>query len=207
MEGRAYFQASIIQRIRSWLKIYEQAMVNEQSISASTLRHRENKQISWRPPEEGWIQIQTDGSVISPTSKAVAGGLLRAFVCNLGACSITDAELKGAAEGLSLAWLMGFKKILLNLDSMTAISIINSGEDDHRHNLLANHIRELIDREWEVKVPHVYRESNFAADYLACIGHDFPFGTHPVDVSDPKLCSWLSYDVMGITHDRFVSMN
>ncbi|CAI0400893.1 unnamed protein product [Linum tenue] len=49
-----------------------------------------------------------------------------AFTCNLGVCSITRAELKGAAEGLELAWHKGYRKVELNLDSSTTINIIKT---------------------------------------------------------------------------------
>ncbi|CAI0376601.1 unnamed protein product [Linum tenue] len=142
------------------------------------------KQISWKPPREGWTQVQTDGSVYTSTGVAAAGGLLRdhlggcskAFVCNLGRCSLTSAELKAAAIRLKIAWEEGHRKVELNLDSKTAISIIlGSEDDDHRHGLLAASIRVLLNLDWEVKISHVFREMNVAADYLANVGHRFTF--------------------------------
>ncbi|CAL1386502.1 unnamed protein product [Linum trigynum] len=35
---------------------------------------------------------------------------------NLGACSITRAELRGAMEGLQLAWNLRFRRVQLELD-------------------------------------------------------------------------------------------
>ncbi|CAI0385762.1 unnamed protein product [Linum tenue] len=107
-----------------------------------------------------------------------------AFVCNLGKCSITSAELKGAVTGLRLAWDKGYRRVHLNLDSTTAVGIImNNAEDDHRH---------------------VYREANFAADFLAAKGHLVDFGTHLFNVYDPELEHWLLHDIMGIPHDRLI---
>ncbi|CAI0471250.1 unnamed protein product [Linum tenue] len=169
------------------------------------------RQIAWKPPLADWIQIQSDGSVHHDSGKAAAGGLFRdhlgrchrAFVCNLGSCSITSAELKGAMEGLKIAWDEGYRKIELNLDSETAISIINNHlDDEHRHGQAAVQFRNLLDRDWEIKISHVYRESNCAADYLANAGHTSPFGTHSFDVCDPGLRYWLHYDVMGIAQER-----
>ncbi|CAL1409924.1 unnamed protein product [Linum trigynum] len=90
--------------------------------------------IAWKPPREGWIQIQTDGSVLPSLGVASAGGLIRdhlgrcldAFVCNLGSFTITMAELKGAEIGLLRAWEKGFRRVELRLDSSTAISIIKN---------------------------------------------------------------------------------
>ncbi|CAN1156272.1 hypothetical protein LINPERHAP1_LOCUS8824 [Linum perenne] len=51
---------------------------------------------------------------------------------NLGACSITRAEMRGAIEGLKIAWEAGFRKIILQMDSMAAISLLSNG-DETRH--------------------------------------------------------------------------
>ncbi|CAI0418689.1 unnamed protein product [Linum tenue] len=163
----------------------------------------------------GWIQLQSDGSVLAQTGAAAAGGLLRdhlghcveAFTCNLGRCSITAAELKGAVEGLKIAWNRGYRKVHLKMDSTTAIEIIRNREnEDHRHGSIASQFRQLLNLEWEVKIDHVYREANFAADYLANLGHDFHFGTHNLNVRDSGLVQWLCHDVLGTSHERSVNM-
>ncbi|CAI0557759.1 unnamed protein product [Linum tenue] len=92
---------------------------------------------------------------------------------------------------------------MLNLDSNTVIAIINNSEEsNHRHGLLALEINRLLNLDWEVKISHVFREGNFAANFLARKGHDFPFGTHQFDVCYPEFRLWISYDVMGITQQR-----
>ncbi|CAI0421591.1 unnamed protein product [Linum tenue] len=67
------------------------------------------------PPHPEWVVVNSDGSVKYPDSLAAAGGLVRdssgrclgAFASNLGACTITRAELLGAIQGLRLAWSLG----------------------------------------------------------------------------------------------------
>ncbi|CAI0401130.1 unnamed protein product [Linum tenue] len=136
------------------------------------------------------IQVQTDGSVHPNTKQAAAGGLLRdhlgrcveAFVCNPGSCSVTRDELRGATEGLKRAWTRGYRKVELNLDSSTAIAIIKGGSYlNVRHGLAACQIGQLIDRDWDISVNHVNRESNVATDFLANKGHSYPFGSHYFD--------------------------
>ncbi|CAN1249087.1 Putative ribonuclease H protein At1g65750 [Linum perenne] len=66
------------------------------------------KQISWEPAPPEWVTLNSDGSVLSESGQAAAGGLIRnsqgrclaAFSMNLGKCSITRAELRGAVSGL-----------------------------------------------------------------------------------------------------------
>ncbi|CAL1399428.1 unnamed protein product [Linum trigynum] len=214
LDGKSYSEQGILCKIGAWFNIIRNAHSFWESIANEPRRVLQTKEIAWKPPHHEWIQIQSDGSVHHDSGKAAAGGLFRdhlgrchrAFVCNLGSCSITHAELKGAMEGLKIAWEEGYRKIELNLDSETAISIINNhSEDDHRHGQTAAMFRNLLDRDWEIKISHVYRESNCAADYLANVGHDSPFGTHSFDVCDPGLRYWLQYDVMGIAQERSIN--
>ncbi|CAN1178450.1 hypothetical protein LINPERHAP2_LOCUS33673 [Linum perenne] len=36
--------------------------------------------------------------------------------------------------------------------------------------------RDLVARDWDVRLRHVYREGNHAADFLACIGLSYSIG-------------------------------
>ncbi|CAN0863352.1 Putative ribonuclease H protein At1g65750 [Linum grandiflorum] len=76
-------------------------------------------------------------------------------------------------------------------------------------NWLDTHVchRELCSRQWEVTISHIYREANFAADYLANLGHSLPYGMHLFDSSDRGLSHWLHYDLFGISLTRFVRVS
>ncbi|CAL1413103.1 unnamed protein product [Linum trigynum] len=213
MDGASFSEAKLACKIEAWFFIFHQAQLNANKCFNPPEEQRVEIDLAWKPPPEGWVQIQADGSVLSPSGGAAAGGLIRdsmgrcraAYVCNLGHCSITAAELKGAAEGLRLAWDRGFRKVELKIDSTTAIAVMKNCKDDsHRHGLLAQQVRVLLDRNWRVRISHVYRECNFAADYLASKGHSVDFGTHMFDVSDPGLTKWINYDVMGVAQPRFI---
>ncbi|CAN1188296.1 Putative ribonuclease H protein At1g65750 [Linum perenne] len=106
---------------------------------------------------------------------------------NLGICSITRAELRGALEGIKRAWEAGYQRVEIQSDSKAAIDI-------------------LIDN-WEIKIRHVYREANFAADYLASRGHSLPRGSHYFDLSDSRLAHLIRYDCMGISEPRMILIN
>ncbi|CAN1176707.1 hypothetical protein LINPERHAP2_LOCUS32684, partial [Linum perenne] len=67
----------------------------------------------------------------------------------------------------------------------------------HQHTSLAFEFQELCLRQWNIKFTHVYREANFAMDYLANLGHSLNFGLHLFFVSDFLLCSWLRHDLVG----------
>ncbi|CAL1408578.1 unnamed protein product [Linum trigynum] len=62
--------------------------------------------------------------------------------------TITDVELKGAAVGLQIAWDQAHQHVHLNLDSSIAVAIIkNCSDDDHRHDLMANHVYNILNRD------------------------------------------------------------
>ncbi|CAN1274248.1 Putative ribonuclease H protein At1g65750 [Linum perenne] len=137
--------------------------------------------------------INTDGSVIQPHSRVVAGGILRTFLgrpvstfaANLGRCSIMRAELRATEIGLMIAWDMGFKKVHLQLDSMAAVTaILGDQEEESRHGRTLESILELRSRNWEVTISHTFREGNRVVDLLAHHGHSLNFGFH-VDCDYP----------------------
>ncbi|CAN1125267.1 Putative ribonuclease H protein At1g65750 [Linum perenne] len=151
-------------------------------------------QVAWQAGPAGWVTVNSDGSVLNGQSKAAAGGLLRdedgrcveAFACNLGKCSITRAEIRGALEGIWLAWTRGFRKVQVQIDSEAAVAILldSSQTIDHRH---------------------VYREANKAADYLANLGHSLDRGCHSVPLIDCNLAYFIRHDCMGISNPRLVN--
>ena len=68
--------------------------------------------IVWEPPEEGWVKVNTDGTMKFDPVRAGYGGLLRnslggwlsGFSHNLGSCTTLETEMWGALGGLQLAW-------------------------------------------------------------------------------------------------------
>ncbi|CAN1140984.1 Putative ribonuclease H protein At1g65750 [Linum perenne] len=170
-------------------------------------------EIVWEPGPPDWAVLNTDGSVLPESGSAAAGGLLRdslgrctrAFTVNLGRCSITWAELQGILVGLDVAWEAGIRKIVVQVDSQAAIKLVSGNEElRHQHVNEVVAIRECLKRDWEVTISHIYRKGIFVADYLADIGHGFPPGTHPIDVSDCTLGYFLRRDCMCISEPRVI---
>ncbi|CAN1133649.1 Putative ribonuclease H protein At1g65750, partial [Linum perenne] len=90
------------------------------------------------------------------------------------------ADIRAIIEGLKLAWNLGIKKLRVQSDSQTAISLLcNEGHVDHQHSNLVLDFRELQRRHWDLRLCHVYREANFAANYLADnLGHSLSLSCH-----------------------------
>ncbi|CAN1799977.1 Putative ribonuclease H protein At1g65750 [Linum perenne] len=172
---------------------------------------RQTHLIAWRPGDEDWSTLNTDGSRLSLNGSTAIGGLIcnhhgrfvRAFCANVGDCSITRAKLPGIVEGLKLAWELGTRKISVQTDSRAVISILEHDMQMVRqHAVLVADFHELRSRNWEISLSHVYREANCASDYLANLGHSYSFGLHLLDVQNSSLAHWLRYDLIGVASPR-----
>ncbi|CAA0818851.1 Polynucleotidyl transferase- ribonuclease H-like superfamily protein [Striga hermonthica] len=81
--------------------------------------------IRWEAPVDGTFKVNTDGCFISTSGMATAGGLVRdaggrwigVFTMNIGYCLITRAELWGLFQGLLLAWDLGCRKVIVEVDN------------------------------------------------------------------------------------------
>ena len=82
------------------------------------------------------MKLNYDGSVVG-NLLASYGGLLtnaaeefvQGFAANVGCYPVIVAELWGAFNALSMAWSLGSTKILLELDSSCAVTLIQNPLD------------------------------------------------------------------------------
>ncbi|CAN1162577.1 Putative ribonuclease H protein At1g65750 [Linum perenne] len=202
-------------RITAWTDIVSEALYRDARLfPAAALRSF--SEIAWTPAEQGWATINTDGSVLRNPTRAAAGGIVRrddgrslgAFVANLGSCSVTRAELRGAVLGLEMAWALDCRRVELQLDSRAPVALLSrDGIQDHQHTLEVMAFQELCRREWVVSIRHVYREANRAADFLANRGHVFPYGVHHFPIVDCNLNYVLLYDSLGVSNPRLIAVN
>ncbi|CAL1406826.1 unnamed protein product [Linum trigynum] len=176
-------------------------------------REKRTGMVGWEKPPLGWTALNTYGYVISSTGSATAGGVIRdspgrfmrAFSIDLGAHSITHAELVGLYHGVHIASEMGIQKMRLQTDSRTALAIIQSDRDNHPHRTLENSIIELLNREWETTMEHVYQEGNYVAYFMAEVGHSLNTGLHVLDNPGPSLRYWLLFDSIGVQTPRMIN--
>ncbi|CAN1146017.1 Putative ribonuclease H protein At1g65750, partial [Linum perenne] len=77
----------------------------------------------------------------------------------------------------------------------------------HQHRALVEEFHNLQLRNWEVSLSHVYREANYAADYLANLGHSFDFGFQTLMYPDSRLAYWLRYDLLGVARPRVITQH
>ncbi|GLT30109.1 hypothetical protein SLA2020_049290 [Shorea laevis] len=142
--------------------------------------------VRWIPPQQPFLKLNTDGSRNHTTGGAAAGGLIRnhcgiwihGFAVNVGVSSSFLAELWGCREGLKLAHSLGVQHLILEMDSLVAVQFIQSRKiAAGPASVLLADIFLLLDAFTSCNVLHTLREGNFAADFMASIGHDLPIGT------------------------------
>ncbi|KAL4343285.1 hypothetical protein AHAS_Ahas11G0063100 [Arachis hypogaea] len=98
-------------------------VLNLTAKSKKLLSLHKKEQVGWEPPEEGWIKLNVDGSVLQLGSRGACGGLLRnfrgrmlvGFSMNIGTCTITMAKLWAIYIGIKMAVKLGINK--LNVES------------------------------------------------------------------------------------------
>ncbi|CAN1839814.1 Putative ribonuclease H protein At1g65750 [Linum perenne] len=194
--GRADSAGGTAAKCAHWEVKVREAMNFEASV-VPNLNVPRQSQVNWQAGQEGWVTVNSDGSVLGTRGRAAAGGILRqangqgirAYAMNLGVCSITRAEIRGALEGIKQAWNAGYRRVEVQLDSQAAIAILldKSASVSHQHALEVLEFRDWLGRDWALKLKHVYREANRVADYLASYGHTLPRGSHSISLSDCNL--------------------
>jgi len=131
--------------------------------------------VCWKAPMAPCVKVNTNGSIRD--TNGACGGLFRdhlgtllgAFTCNMGSCSIFDAEVLGYIIALEFAAQHGWSNIWLENDSTSALQVF--------HNVLLVPI--LLRNRWhnarslhiQVISYHIFREGNRCADGLANMGH------------------------------------
>ncbi|CAN1747938.1 Putative ribonuclease H protein At1g65750 [Linum perenne] len=169
-EGSNTNAVGIDKRCRYWIDVSKEAFCDFQALRGNERSQRYERRICWEAGPAPGFTLNTDGSVIQPSGMAAAGGVIRnwegrivdAFTFNLGKCSITRAELTGAVTGIERAWDLGVRELTVQLDSLCAIKLLSdSGSTNHQHACIVERFRALMNRDWQVRLIHTYREGNF----------------------------------------------
>ncbi|MBA0864042.1 hypothetical protein Goshw_029158, partial [Gossypium schwendimanii] len=100
----------------------------------------------------------------------------------------------GVYDGLKVAWKLGARKVLLEVDNLAAVKVLGGCSGDETElNVVCRSIKEMLKRNWEVQVHHTDWEGNALAVVMANIAFSNPFGVQiyneePVEVSDVGRC-------------------
>lgn len=164
--------------------VIHQARAFYQSVADCVLTHAQIDQVShnnihWIPPDFGYWKLNCDGAVSGLGGSASAGGVLRdhfgnfvfGFASDLPSYNVIQAELRAVSMGIKLAWLKGFRKVVIETDSAVAVCFIKAGCSS-RHLLfnLISETQDLLCRDDIFSINHVLREANQVADCFAKFG-------------------------------------
>ncbi|KAH9793075.1 putative ribonuclease H protein [Citrus sinensis] len=152
--------------------------------------------ISWKPPDWPWCALNCDGAH-NREGISTAGGLIRdhfgrwlsGFGMMIGSYSVTVAELWGLYQGLQLAWNSGIRKIKPTLEINHYAPLIRT-------------IKDYLKMDWQVSISHIYREANFAADYMASLAFSIPLGLTIYHTPPLGISPFLFKNAYGVAHSR-----
>ena len=89
----------------------------------------------------------------------------------------------------------------LETGSRTVLNLIQQANDSfHRHTQLVNAIYELLHRNWNVKLDHIYREANYIADCMENLAKSMNIGCHKFQTAPLETRHLLDYDKLGSGH-------
>ncbi|CAL8078159.1 unnamed protein product [Prunus armeniaca] len=150
-------------------------MAMEWLVANCSRNSKTSKQIlklHWSPPCAGCFKINADGSCMGEMGSISVGGIIRdstggwikGFVTNLRCDKILEAELWGVFRCLLLTWNEDIRRIKVECDSFTDVSLIN-GETRPSHPLssLIHNCKDMLLCDWECSISHIYREQNIDA--------------------------------------------
>jgi len=98
----------------------------------NTLIPKKINVVEWKYPPQDWMKLNVDGCSKGNPSLAAARGLIRdcmgswirGFAINIEVCTSVRAELWAVITGLELVWLLGFRKIILESDSLVVVGLL-----------------------------------------------------------------------------------
>jgi ribonuclease HI len=203
--------ASPINHVLKLVKDYKNADKVSRVVTSS---HREMVFVGWKPPPNGWVKLNSDGSC-KDNGIAGCGGIIRGsdgewlggFAKRIGKCSAYMAELWGVYEGLRYVRRLGFQAIEVEIDSSLVVNILNSNKiGSIMGSSLVAKIRRLLQMDCEVVVRHSYRETNRCADALADFGCSLHTNICFYESCPTQFSHLVIADALGVSVPRLISV-
>ncbi|KAF7827255.1 putative ribonuclease H-like domain-containing protein [Senna tora] len=163
------------------------------------------------PPECGSLKFNVDGSCWRHNNSISCGGVLRdsdgrwitGFVRRMGKGNSLTAEMWAIYSSLQIAWDNRLKDIIIETDSLLAITLIKDGVDRfHPLKPLVSAICNLADRIGNINFTHSFREGNRVANALASSGHCMDFGLYSLDIPPSSCILLVEDDIRGVLFPR-----
>ncbi|KAL9411281.1 hypothetical protein AB3S75_044970 [Citrus x aurantiifolia] len=67
-------------------------------------------------------------------------------------------------------------------------------------------VQELVSRNWQISITHIYREANSATDFMANMAHSHPHGLHLFSSPPVGIYSIIVQDLFGVSQPRLISV-
>jgi ribonuclease HI len=181
MNNEVVSQFSLRLRIENFAHLLKACFFNHQTVSTTKL-------VKWNALGSTTMILNVDGSSIGNPGVSGFGGLIRnsdgawvhGFAGNIGFSNILHAELLALYHGLLHAWELGIIDLQCYSDSKTVITLTTDPTDEwHHYTAIILNIKDVLARDWRVRISHTLREGNACADYLAKYGahHNEAFTT------------------------------
>lgn len=145
----------------------------KKSILSFRLLKKPSRLVSWHAPIDNIVKLNVDGSSLDNPGGSGFCGLIRNdkgewLIGFSGFCGITtnlNAELMAIDHGLSLAWSYGYRDVVCESDSKSALDLILGGVfHTHPYAAVIAHIRSFMSYAWNLSFGHTLREGNASAD-------------------------------------------
>ena len=170
------------------------------------LSEGDNLVSSWQHPPPEFIKVNVDRSVLWSVGRGGIGvvirdhggvwivGLSRGVQCG----EVVRVELLAMLHDLVLAWELGCRRVICEIDSLEAFKLVTTASSPPRHSCyqILGDIKRLMKRSWTLRFSHVLRAANIGADYLAKCGAASNDAVSRWLHPDNKLCLLLRGDVM-----------
>lgn len=96
--------------------------------------HGVPSRVGWIKPNRNIFKINTDRVLLVEDSIGSVGGIIRdykgnwvaGFAMNIGDCDIVAAELWAILQGLTLAWNLGIRSVIVETDSVMTVNMVNN---------------------------------------------------------------------------------
>lgn len=104
-----------------------------------------------------------------------------------------------------MTWESGYKKMVLGINSEIVVKWLHSiGTSYSSSSNLVAKCKKLLAKEWEIRVHHIYREQNRAADFLSSAALDYDSGWITIEVPPARLKEIMGEDRLGMSFSRRV---
>ncbi|XVF08934.1 hypothetical protein REPUB_Repub07fG0047500 [Reevesia pubescens] len=138
---------------------------------------------------------------------ASVGGLIRdeagkwivGYNLNLGIYDCLQTNLWALFLGIKFTWDRGYRKVLVESDSITAVEFLKKAPSQPNSNrVLIERCIELLSRKWDCKVYTIQREKNLCANWLATHVEGCSLGMSIINVPPSELIPLLEDDCIQV---------